>query len=283
MLRRRLGSALLPLVWVALGCSGPSVERNVPAPPIGDTPPPAPVESTAPAPKRALELDGIALGDRLEGVLARSPYDQPCELDALEGQPRQIVIYDPEPCEGTSFPDATLLLLFVRRPPSGRTIETIAWIGGTYFSERSSFPLENGTPKGVLDAALGSPVRSFPLDGEPTVTVWQHRPELHTFTRDGRAVGLVWGPMPAETRSNDWRIIGAQMNHVTYVGRRRIRSCCAALEVLLPSAPSAQLPRWSEAKEACLSMKEAFEPIPALDGFRATFRDVSLPGACRSP
>ena len=112
MLKRAATIAVGLLLGV--GCSGAAPSPVAPVvvdirePAAG----PAPSVSAAPAPapqppSRASEyaFDGFQLGSRFAtAVMARAPYEMPCDVDPVDHRSGQVVVYGALPCRDRTFP-----------------------------------------------------------------------------------------------------------------------------------------------------------------------------------
>ncbi|MBI5481764.1 MAG: hypothetical protein HY906_23110 [Deltaproteobacteria bacterium] len=137
--------ARLLLLALALGLAG------IAAAPAGAAPKP---------PQRAADytFDGFKLGDEYAAkVMSRVPYDQPCDDDPIDKRARRFMVYGALPCRDRTFPEKTTVMFYLRfsdQKPLAQPIQAFAYLYGTYFDSRTSFPLKPGT---TLDRAHSSP------------------------------------------------------------------------------------------------------------------------------
>lgn len=217
------------LSWVAalaaaLGACGPAAAPSVP--PLEPAPPaPAPTAAApAPAPLAAASaqgprrptaasftFDGFALGaPYASAVMARAPYDAPCDDDPIDERARRFMVYGGLPCRGRAFPEETTVLFYLRFAAGDarleQPIEAFAWLGGGYFSTRSTFPLRVGEPASRAEEVLGPAVRTFRLERkEHTLTVQTHAGDVHALVVGATLAGFVVGPMPEDPANEQWR------------------------------------------------------------------------------
>ena len=185
----------------------------------------------SPAPEQVTEaghvrLDGIGLGARFDALRKRSPYEEPCDTDALRAANRTVVVYSGRVCHDQSFPEGSSLLLLMPAGEGGdpddlaQPVEAMAWIGGKYFStsERSNFPVAPGASLADTHAVLGDSTKMMQIGtasehaphdparepmGAPLLA-HRHAGDLWSISREEVTVGFVAGSMPEEPRSEDW-------------------------------------------------------------------------------
>lgn len=156
--------------------------------------------------------DGFKLGDTYSTVvMAREPYAHPCDDDELEQSTRRAMVYGAKPCRREAFPDGTTVLFFIKYAPTldfATPIEAFAWLGGTYFDKRSTFPLWAGAPIDLADKELGPPKRTFDIDrNERKLTVREHEGKVFTIADGDVVAGFAVGPMPEDPKAESWDAI----------------------------------------------------------------------------
>ncbi len=175
-------------------------------------PPPAAAAAAAAAWGGAsrVKLDGIGLGDRYGStVMVRPPYDAPCDDDPIDHRARRFMVYGAKPCRGRSFPEQTTLMFYLHHSeerPLDQPVEAVAWLGGTWFSSRSNFPLRVGEPLARAAEVFGPAEASFALarKGEG-LRVQRHAGPVYALAERERLVGFVVGPMPDDPENEQWR------------------------------------------------------------------------------
>lgn len=219
----RVASALLALLLAAAaGCQEATPPPAAPGAPVvvavppaaGAAPPAASATPTAEAGKgaAAYTFDGIQIGSRFQSeVMPRPPYSTPCDIDPLDNPPGRIVVYGAKKCREQRFPEDTSVVFYLRGGKDEDRdldvpIETIIWMGGGYFAERSDFPLQTGEPSTRATEVLGRPVRSFRIgEEERTLEVSTFGAgDVHAIAAGGKLVGFVVGRMPESTENERW-------------------------------------------------------------------------------
>ncbi|MFO0575465.1 MAG: hypothetical protein U1A78_15840 [Polyangia bacterium] len=168
------------------------------------------------APRLAHEyrFDGLKLGDLYATAAhARPPYDRPCDDDPVDHSTRRAMVYGARPCRGAAFPEGTSVIFFLpyvsehqedwlRQP-----ILAFAFLGGTYFHRRTSFPLRVGDP--AARARILGPVEatiSFP-GYDTTLRAERHPGDVYALLDGDKVVGGLLGAMPAEPASEQWDVL----------------------------------------------------------------------------
>jgi hypothetical protein len=159
-------------------------------------------------------FDGLKLGDLYATAAhARPPYDRPCDDDPVDHKTRRAMVYGARPCRGAAFPEGTSVIFFLpyvserqedwlRQP-----ILAFAFLGGSYFSRRTSFPLRVGDPAsrtqllGPVEATI-----SFP-GYDTTLRAERHPGDVYALLDGDRVVGGLLGAMPAEPESEQWDVL----------------------------------------------------------------------------
>lgn len=171
--------------------------------------------ATANGPARAmtaggLTLDGFRLGDRFSSVMGRDPYTEPCDNDPIDKRKRRFMVYGALPCRGRTFPEGTTVAFYLAFADGAdryaQPIEAFAWLGGTYFESRSSFPLRVGQSVRSVDGVLGEPSATVEVSRNgKSLTARRHAGDIWSVAEGEAVVGFVLGPMPTDPDSEQWR------------------------------------------------------------------------------
>jgi hypothetical protein len=149
----------------------------------------APASTPTLTPSR-LDIDGIALGDRITSLATRSPYDKPCSDRSIEGGLYRAVVYCHDP------------MAIVIADGAG-AIRELGWIGGTYFAGKLALPVKLGDPVMRAVAVWGEPHDSFDL----TALHVDRFDDTFSVLSDHRTiVGFVIGNMPTVASAERWRV-----------------------------------------------------------------------------
>lgn len=153
----------------------------------------------------------MALSARFGAFFARPPYDRPCDDDAVDDPPtRRALVYGGLPCRGSAFPERTTLIVFMDWADGDdfdRPIRAIAWLGGSYFETRSTFPVRIGEPAMRATAVFGEPVASFEISQKAPLVAWSFAGDIHAVIDRSLIAGFVIGPMPADGTKGDWEVV----------------------------------------------------------------------------
>ncbi len=188
------------------GCRG--ARETVVTEPSGKLPA-APAAS--PSAAGQFRWDGFSLGDAFDTVMARAPYDNPCDDDAVDGRARRFMVYGALPCRERTFPEETTVFFFIEhtedRAKSFSTgILAFGYLHGTYFNTKTTFPLSTGEKMDRVRATMGTVRGSFTIERKDHVLlVERYDGDVHVVIKDDRAFGYVFGPMPADPQNEQWR------------------------------------------------------------------------------
>ena len=179
----------------------------------------ASLSNSSPAPGGPLQahehrFDGLKLGDLYAtAARARAPYDRPCDDDPVDHRSRRAMVYAARPCGGGSFPEGTSVIFFLpyvselKEDWQRQPILAFAFLGGTYFSRRGTFPLRVGDPAsrtkllGPVEATI-----SFP-GYDTTLRAQRHAGDVYALLDGETVVGGLLGAMPAEPENEQWDVI----------------------------------------------------------------------------
>lgn len=140
------------------GGSGAPPPNVVVAPVVVGTGPASP----AAAPAVSLTVDGAKLGDPIGALMKRAPYEQPCDVDAIDHDKATLYFWAAGECrKAPPFPGKTTLVILT--PPAARAqraeqpMVLIAWAGGSYFDDKTGLPVRIGDSPDHLVKTLGAP------------------------------------------------------------------------------------------------------------------------------
>jgi len=170
-------------------------------------------------------FDGFQLGnDFATKVMARAPYQHPCDDDPVANGAQRVVIYAGRECRGQTFPSSTTVVFFLAHAEGdsrfAQPIQAMAWMGGNYFEQnnRSDFPARLNQPVAAVDRILGQPARTFSL-GPATVRV--HAGDIYSVALEGRVKVYIVGPMPDEPQAEQWEAVVEMYQEFAAPRRRR--------------------------------------------------------------
>lgn len=214
-----------------------------------------------PAPRVAADytLDGTKLGmSYAKQVMARDPYQEPCDNDPIGDKSRRAMVYGGEPCRDHAFPDHTTVVFEIDMKGGDdydAPIRAMAWLGGSYFDSRSDFPLHVGE-KADRASVLGTARGDLTLeDHDVTLIVRRFDGDVAAILDGDVIVGYVLGPMPASADDEQWSVI-SQMY------RRYTRRPDRPLEVGDPSAVGAHGVTRGQCAKAIEHVKAIFDGDP---------------------
>jgi hypothetical protein len=184
----------------------------------------APTTTQAPvaAPNGEYTFDGFELGTNFATVMARAPYDKPCDNDPVAKKSRRMMLYGSKPCRGNSFPEKTaviFLLAFSEQDKYAQPIEALVWMGGSYYEKRSNFAAKTGSTVADVESKLGPSAKELTVeDGNlgrhgrrtnegVTLTIRQHPKQVRSISDGDTVIGFVVGPMPDDAQNEQWRMI----------------------------------------------------------------------------
>lgn len=242
-MKRRV--AIMASVLILAGCSKVDPPQTAPATSVAaSTPPPAPASAPPPAatsgtptatPDGKHVFDGFSLGSDFGAVMARAPYDEPCDNDAIDNSARRMMLYGSKPCRDHVFPDKTSVI-FLLAFADGETkyaqpIQALVWMGGAYFEKRSNFPARTGTTLAEAERALGAAGPKFIVveDGNlgrhgrrtnegVTLTIRKHPADVYSIADGDHVIGFAVGPMPDDPENEQWRMVAQIYRRYTREG-----------------------------------------------------------------
>jgi len=195
----------LLFVLCACGASTPTPQN----PPLAsDVPASSPVvAANAPAKAKVdlgtLTIDGAEVGSPIGALLSRAPYDQPCDVDAIDKKKAVLFFWAAGECrKSPAFPDGTSLVIIT--PPGAavargeQPMTLVAWAGGTYFDDKTNLPVHMGASFAQLQKALGTPTatkKNIELRGGQPPGVALSWGRVHALVVGGKAAVLAMGDL----------------------------------------------------------------------------------------
>ena len=169
-------------------------------------------------------FDGLRLGDDYAKVKRQPGWAEPCDIDKREDGKVAAVVYPAAACKST-FSHGTSVMLYADAAPEGAgPLRVIAWLGGDYFSARSTFPVHVGASEDEATELLGHPALSFELESDVgRLTVHKHPHGLYSLIDRGVAVGFVAGENPGRVRQRTLGGSGQAVLQEHSVARGRAR------------------------------------------------------------
>ncbi len=155
-------------------------------------------------------FDDFSLGDNYATkVLSRAPYDQPCDNDPIDHRNRRFMVYGALPCRDRTFPHQTTVMFYLKYAEEDRysqPIEAFAYLHGSYFNDKTEFPLKPGESLKKAASVLGAELGSFEIRRKKfALTVHRFRGNIHVLCSGETIVGFVFGAMPSDPENEQWR------------------------------------------------------------------------------
>lgn len=146
-------------------------------------------------------FDGATLGLSFPAFSSKTGFPPPTDIDPINDGARSVVLFAAKPHRGVAFPEHTSVVLFTTRPlvadDPDAVVNTICWMGGTYFHERSDFPVHLGCGTDEVIERLGEPVEVHEVTQRGlTLSFMRHDEDTYSVHREGRVVILIVGEMP---------------------------------------------------------------------------------------
>lgn len=158
-------------------------------------------------------FDGLVLGDSFKSSLGdRKPYDEPCDIDPVDGKKRRMVIYTALNCK-KDFPDNTSIIYYLKysdKDPLNQPVKAFAFLRGRFFVGKSNFPFRPGL---VFDGTIRKRVlKTFILkrekdSGSIELKVHQYHGNIYCLTDKDIIAGFAFGDMPDDPKSEQWQSI----------------------------------------------------------------------------
>ena len=154
-------------------------------------------------------FDGFKLGDNYSNVMQRSPYNQPCDDDPIDNQNRRFMVYGALPCRDNSFPNETTVMFYLKYSDEdsyNQPIEAFGYLYGSYFNDKTNFPLKPGDDLTVAQKEFGKEINTFNISRkEHTLKVHLFEGEIYVICDQNKIVGFVLGKMPSDSINEQWR------------------------------------------------------------------------------
>lgn len=181
---------------------------------------PAVADAMEPPPRAGREypVDGAQVGQPFAEVRAREAYGEPCSV--APAGPRRVALYGAKGCKRAFSADTSAVFL-LEGEGAKQTVGAIAWLGGSWFDNRSNFPVNLRTPlpdedPRTLAGAIELPATATLKLGEGAdgLRVTRFGEDIYIIDDGGRVVGIVVGVMPGDGKSPQWAaLLGAWLRH----------------------------------------------------------------------
>ncbi len=156
-----------------------------------------------------ITLDGFKLGDTFSKVMRRTPYSAPCDNDAIDKRNRRFMVYGALPCRNRAFPKQTTVMFYIgysKTDKYNQPIQAIAYLHGSYFNDKTPFPLKPGDALSKTKTYFPKVKRTFQISRKGhALTVLEYPTFIYVLARADRIVGFVFGQMPADPQNEQWR------------------------------------------------------------------------------
>lgn len=210
--------AFAPAAGGGCGAPAPATGAGTPATPVVVAPvqtlasPSASASASATAPlpaSRASEdagliVDGVKLGTPIGVLLARAPYDRPCDVDPVDHKRATLYFWAAGPCrQAPAFPGRTSLVIVTPRgadaPREQQPITLVAWAGGAYFDDKADLPIRIGDTAARALEVLGAPTATKHAirfkDGQSSEERTLSWGRVHAFASGQAIVALAVGDL----------------------------------------------------------------------------------------
>jgi len=130
-------------------------------------------------------FDEFKLGDNYSEIMKRSPYSQPCDNGPIDDRNRRYIVYGALSCRDHSFPNETTVMFYLKYSDEdsyNQPIEAFGYLYGSYFNDKTNFPLKPGDDLGVAQKELGEEIHTFNiLRKEYTLKVHQFKADIYVI------------------------------------------------------------------------------------------------------
>lgn len=153
-------------------------------------------------------FDEFKLGDNYGEVMAREPYNKPCDNDAIDNKNRRFMIYGALSCRNDSFPNETTVMFYLTHSEEDKynqAIEAFGYLYGSYFNTKTNFPLQPGDEMELAQKEFGKEIKTFNIErDEHTLSVHQFKADIYVISNQNKIIGFVLGKMPAKPSNEQW-------------------------------------------------------------------------------
>jgi len=154
-------------------------------------------------------FDNIQLGDNYGKLLQLPPYDKACDNDPIDNRNRRFMVYGGLPCRHNSFPKRTTVMFYLKYSKKNKynqPIKAFAYLYGSYFNDKTNFPLKPGDSLSKAKKKLGSPKRKFNISRKRSMlTIYEFKEYVYVICDTSKIIGFLFGKMPIEAKNEQWR------------------------------------------------------------------------------
>jgi hypothetical protein len=195
------------------------------APVIVATATATPVPTATTPPDAAPTFDGAKLGSPIGTLLARAPYEKPCDIDPIDKKKATLFFWAAGPCrEAPAFPGGTTVVILTPHSTDAaraeQPVSLVAWAGGTYFDDKTSVPVRIGDTAEHARKLLGAPTAT--KQGEAgTSFSWGN---VHALVIADRIVVLAMGDLDIKAEGERAETLDRlHHHHLRYTKRAGLR------------------------------------------------------------
>ena len=133
----------------------------------------------------------------------------PCDNDPIDNYARTFMIYGGKKCRYSKFPNNTTVMFYLRYSEKNKysqPIEAIGYLVGSYFNDKTNFPLRPGDDINLAFEYFGKEVNAFKIGrNEENLMVHVFNNKIHVITVRKTIIGFVIGNMPSDPKNEQWR------------------------------------------------------------------------------
>lgn len=165
---------------------------------------------------REYTFDGFKLGDNYGQIMQRSPYNLICDNDPIDNKARRFMCYTALACRDNSFPKETTVMFYLKYSGENKynqPIEAFGYLYGSYFNDKTNFPLKPGDKLSKAKRKFGKELNTFDISRKDvTLKVHQFNSDIYIICNQKKIIGFVLGKMPSDPMNEQWRAL-MQMYH----------------------------------------------------------------------
>ncbi|HEO64841.1 MAG TPA: hypothetical protein ENI73_03125 [Spirochaetes bacterium] len=158
---------------------------------------------------RSFTFDKFRLGDNYGKIMNRKPYNEPCDNDPVDKNKRREMVYGALPCRERTFPKKTTVIFYLKyseKEKYTQPIEAFAYLYGSYFDDKTDFPLKPNDSLEDAKKEFNQPIKSFMLKRKRSIlTVHKFKGNIFVVSKEKKIIGFVIGPMPSDPQNEQWR------------------------------------------------------------------------------
>ena len=156
-------------------------------------------------------FDQFKIGDNYGDMMVRPPYNALCDNDPVDHKHRRCMVYGGEICRNNAFPNKTTVVFYVKYADENKynqPIEAFAYLYGSYFNNKTNFPLKPGDDLKTAWKQFGKEINSFDISGqEHSLKIYHFSPHIYTVSNLNKIVGFVIGAMPSDPKNEQWSLL----------------------------------------------------------------------------